>query len=165
MKAGQFNMEEYLNVLNEAAETETGLPKEGLIIPDENKKSYEWLKKEYNKGKTEVKVEMKMGKEKFEPGYDLQTDQKSVKDFKPGMYGDVKTSDTEGNKKDSSESAEGGSSSSAPKDLGGVKIKGGGAAASEPKAKSEPKKEAPKSEEPKKEEEKEEKKDKKEDEE
>ena len=83
------------------------------------KKTYDWLKKEYNKGKTEVKVEIKMGGTKFEPGYELQTDLKSVKDFKPGMYGQVKTSDTEGSKK----SEKGESKPATPKDLGGVKVK------------------------------------------
>lgn len=99
MRAGNFNMEDYINNLNENAETTGGnLPagsKEGILIPDENKKSYEWLKKEFQKGKTEVKVEMKIGDKKFEPGYDTQMDLKSVKDFKPGMFGEVKTSDTE----------------------------------------------------------------------
>jgi len=102
MKAGNFNIHDYLSKLNEEADAESlaKLPeKDGLIIPDTNKKNYDWLKSEYQKGKTEVKVEMKMGGSKFEPGYDLQTDQKSVKDFKPGMYGAIKTSDTEGNKK------------------------------------------------------------------
>jgi hypothetical protein len=53
------------------------------------------LKSEYQKGKTEVKVEIKGEGSSFKPGYDLQTDLKSVKDFKPGMFGDVKTSDNE----------------------------------------------------------------------
>jgi len=100
MKAGNFNMHDYLEKLNEAAEEaeakeQKGLgTTEGLIMPDENKKIYNWLKKEYNAGKTEVKVEINMGGAKFEPGYDLQTDLKSVKDFKPGMFGEVKTTDT-----------------------------------------------------------------------
>lgn len=120
MKIGHFNIDDYLNALNENENAGADkVNKEGLIIPDENKKSYDWLQKEYNKGKTEVKVEIKMGGSKFEPGYDLQTDVKTTKDFKPGMYGDVKTSDTEGSKKEKNESSEG----SAPKDLGGVKIK------------------------------------------
>ena len=98
--AGHFNMEDYLNKLNEAEEGGvTGNPKEGLVIPSENKKTYDWLQKEYNKGKTEVKVEMKMGGAKFDPGYDFTAGGDTIKDFKPGMYGDVKTSDTEGSKK------------------------------------------------------------------
>jgi len=95
MKVGNFNINDYLEKLYEEA-GEGQLPdKEGMIIPDENKKSYDWLKREYQKGKTEVKVEINMGGAKFEPGYDLQTDLKSVKDFKPGMYGEIKTADTE----------------------------------------------------------------------
>lgn len=99
MKAGSFNLNDYLERLHEEKEASSKVPVEGLIIPEENKKSFAWLKKEYQKGKTEVKVEMKLGDKKFEPGYDLQTNLKSVKDFKPGMFGDVKTSDTEGSKK------------------------------------------------------------------
>ena len=99
MKAGSFNLNDYLERLHEEKEASSKVPVEGIIIPDENKKSFAWLKKEFQKGKTEVKVEIKMGGQKFEPGYDLQTNLKSVKDFKPGMYGDVKTSDTEGSKK------------------------------------------------------------------
>jgi len=98
MKAGNFNIHEYLDRLNEEqdAESLTGLPdKEGLVLPEETKKNYDWLKKEYQKGKVEVKVEMNIGGSKFEPGYELQTDLKSVKDFKPGMYGQVKTSENE----------------------------------------------------------------------
>jgi len=99
MKAGSFNLNDYLERLHEEKEASSKVPTEGIIIPDENKKTFNWLKKEYQKGKTEVKVEIKMGGSKFEPGYDLQTNLKSVKDFKPGMFGDVKTSDTEGSKK------------------------------------------------------------------
>jgi len=91
MKAGQFNINEYLEKLYEEAGDGNLSNKEGIIIPDENKKSYDWLKKEYEKGKTEVKVEISMGGAKFEPGYDLQTNLDSVKDFKPGMFGEVKT--------------------------------------------------------------------------
>ena len=107
MKAGSFNINDYLQKLNENAEG--FLPanqKEGILIPDENKKSYDWLKREYDKSKTEVKVEIKMGGAKFEPGYELQTDLKSVKDFKPGMFGDVKTSDNEGAKKEKKDTAQ-----------------------------------------------------------
>ena len=101
MRAGQFNMDEYLERLNEEAEKNTkdgNLPssgKEGMIIPEENKKSFSWLKGEYQKGKVEVKVEMKLGNAKFEPGYDFTGgDPKSVKEFKPSMLGAVKTGDT-----------------------------------------------------------------------
>jgi hypothetical protein len=101
MRAGQFNMDEYLEKLNEEAEKSAkdgNLPssgKEGMIIPEENKKSFSWLKSEYQKAKVEVKVEMKLGNAKFEPGYDFTGgDPKSVKDFKPSMLGAVKTGDT-----------------------------------------------------------------------
>lgn len=108
MKAGNFNIKNYLEKLHENAETNGNLPAEhqdGIIIPDENKKAFSWLKKEYDKAKTEVKVEIKMGGSKFEPGYELQTDLKSVKDFKPGMYGEIKTSDTPGSKKKEEDTA------------------------------------------------------------
>ena len=99
MKAGSFKLDDYLERLTEEKEVSSKIPVEGLIMPEENKKTFNWLKKEFQKGKTEVKVEMKLGDKKFEPGYDLQTNLKSVNDFKPGMFGDVKTSDTEGSKK------------------------------------------------------------------
>ena len=103
MKAGTFNIQDYLEKLHEEASIDGGVKegdKEGLIIPEENKKFYSWLKKEYDKGKVEVKVEINMGGLKFEPGYELQTDLKSIKDFKPGMYGQVKTLDNAGAKKE-----------------------------------------------------------------
>lgn len=99
MKAGQFNINDYLERLYENAEDGNLSNKEGMIIPEENQKAYNWLKKEFQKGKVEVKVEMNMGGSKFEPGYDLQTDLDSVKDFKPGMFGEVKTADTKGDAK------------------------------------------------------------------
>jgi hypothetical protein len=103
METGSFNFNEYLEKLNEQAEANTqkgftvGDGKDGILMPDDGatKKSFDWLKKEYQKGKTEVKVEIKGEGSSFKPGYDLQTDLKSVKDFKPGMFGDVKTSDSE----------------------------------------------------------------------
>jgi hypothetical protein len=111
MKAGNFNINEYLDKLYEEAGEEVANSKtpmmaggegltnaDGIVIPDTNQKSYNWLKKEYQAGQTEVKVEINMGGAKFEPGYDLQTDLKSVKDFKPGIFGEVKTSDTPGTK-------------------------------------------------------------------
>jgi hypothetical protein len=108
MKAGSFNIHEYLEKLHENA-TEGNLPsgqQDGMVIPEENKKSFSWLKKEYDKAKVEVKVEIKMGGSKFDPGYQMQTDLKSVKDFKPGMYGEVKTSDTPGAKKEQKDTAQ-----------------------------------------------------------
>lgn len=101
MKAGNFNSLDYLNKLYEAAEGNTdkgyltATTADGLLLPEDTKKSFDWLNKEYQKGKTEVKVEIKGEGSSFKPGYDLQTDLKSVKDFKPGMFGDVKTEDTE----------------------------------------------------------------------
>lgn len=101
---GSFNINDYLNRLYEESESKSNISKttssvEGIIIPEENKKSFDWLKKEYQKGRTEVKVEINMGGSNFKPALDLETNLKSVKDFKPGMFGDVKTSDTEGSKK------------------------------------------------------------------
>jgi hypothetical protein len=69
---------------------------EGIILPEENKKFYSWLKSEYQKGKTEVKVEMKLGDSKFEPGYEMQAQPDTVNEFKPGIFGTVKTADTGG---------------------------------------------------------------------
>jgi len=99
MKAGTFNIHNYLeklhdvdenkyNALNEEkAETENGDAEDGLIQQGGENKAYNWLKKEFQKGKTEVKVEMSF--HTFKPGYDLQDAPKSTKDF-PGMYSDVK---------------------------------------------------------------------------
>jgi len=102
MKAGSFNFDEYLEKLNEEeSKIDSGNgyavtgEKEGIILPADTKKNFDWLNKEFQKGKTEVKVEIKGEGSSFKPGYDLQTDLKSVKDFKPGMYGDVKTTDSE----------------------------------------------------------------------
>ena len=99
MKAGNFNQKDYLNKLHEETEgnTEKGYiltDPGGLPLPEDTKKNFDWLNKEYQKGKVEVKVEVKGEGSSFKPGYDLQTDLKSIKDFKPGMYGDVKTNDT-----------------------------------------------------------------------
>ena len=105
MKAGSFNINDYLDKLHETS-TEGNLPagqQDGLILPEENKKSFGWIKKEFDKARTEVKVEIHMGGTKFEPGYELQTDLNSVNDFKPGMYGEIKTSDTPGAKKEKQE--------------------------------------------------------------
>ena len=104
MKAGNFNIKDYLERLYEEttpmmAGGEGLTDAEGIVIPDGNKKSYDWLKGEYQKGQTEVKVEISMGGAKFEPGYDLQTNLDSVKDFKPGMFGEVKTAENPNPKK------------------------------------------------------------------
>ena len=103
MRAGSFNYDEYLEKLNEEADINTGggyasgTEKDGILLADGgvSKKSFDWLKSEFQKGKVEVKVEIKGEGSSFKPGYDLQTNLKSVKDFKPGMFGDVKTSDSE----------------------------------------------------------------------
>jgi len=106
MKAGYFNIHEYLEKLYENAQEpmmDGGTDvtnQDGVLMPDTNVKAYQWLKKEYQRAQTEVKVEINMGGAKFEPGYDLQTDLKSVKDFKPGMFGQVKTADTPSTAKD-----------------------------------------------------------------
>jgi hypothetical protein len=106
MKIGAFNIHDYLGKLYEKAEEkdltvnkeENKVDEEGIIIPENNKKSYEWLKKEFQKGKTEVKVEMTT--HEFKPGYNLDTKLKSVNNFKPGMYGEVKTNDSEKTKRE-----------------------------------------------------------------
>ncbi len=100
MKAGTFNHQEYLDRLPEDAEgnTEKGYilsDTAGLPLPEDTKKNFDWLNKEYQKGKVEVQVVVKGEGSSFKPGYDLQTDLKSVKDFKPGMYGDIKTTQSE----------------------------------------------------------------------
>jgi hypothetical protein len=106
MKAGSFNIHDYLGKLyegvneenlgklneEEKAETETGKPDEGIIQQGGENKAYNWLKKEYHKGKTEVKVEM--SSHEFKPGYHLDTNLKSVNDFKPELSGHVKTTDS-----------------------------------------------------------------------
>ena len=61
MKIGSFNINDYLERLNEEAEAAvekssadkglSGDSKNGLIIPDENKKSFSWLKREYDKAR------------------------------------------------------------------------------------------------------------------
>lgn len=106
MRAGSFNLKNYLEMLNEEANAESnaGNVKDGglgIMIPDgESKKAYDWLKKEYNKSQTEVKVEMRMGGSRFEPAMKMQqTGNDSVKNFKAGIFGEIKTSDTEGAKK------------------------------------------------------------------
>ena len=109
MKVGTFNIHDYLGklyekvdekelTLNEEDSAGKAPETEGLIMPEENKRAYTWLKKEFQKGKTEVKVEM--SSHEFKPGYNLDTNLKTVKDFKPGMYGEIKTSDTENSKRE-----------------------------------------------------------------
>lgn len=95
MKAGTFNIHDYLGKLYEEMKEED-LDKilneedgkisdpDGIIIPEEGKKAYDWLKKEYQKGKTEVKVEM--SSHDFKPGYNTEIKEKSIEDFKPGIY-------------------------------------------------------------------------------
>jgi len=103
MKAGTFTHQNYLDKLHEEAESNTtagfttGTEADGILMPDNDvtKKQFDWLKSEYQKGKVEVKVEVKGEGSSFKPGYDLQTDLKSVKDFKPGMFGEVKTTQGE----------------------------------------------------------------------
>jgi len=118
MKAGNFNINDYLEKLYENADEnitkadfmdggEGLVNSDGIVIPESNKKAYDWLKSEFQKGRVEVKVEMNIGGAKFEPGYDLQTDLDSIKDFKPGMFGEVVTKD--GENKEKGEKTEGNS--------------------------------------------------------
>jgi len=103
MAIGTFNYNEYMNKLHEEAEVKFANSEnqltttDGLLIPEENKKVFNWLKKEYQKAATEVKVEMKLGDTKFEPGYNtnLQAKDSEVKEFKPGLFGAIETSDSE----------------------------------------------------------------------
>ena len=125
MRAGQFNFKEWMNKLYEEvdenedkdenpqkvqAEKSTASSdfmdggedianNDGIVMPNDNKKSYDWLKKEFQKGKVEVKVEMKVGGSTFTPVNDMQADPDSVKDFKPGMFGEVKTANPENGEK------------------------------------------------------------------
>ena len=94
MKAGSFNIHEYLGKLHNNVdeqslgkinEQQESVPDDGMVIPEDGRKAYDWLKKEFQRGKTEVKVEM--SSHEFKPGYNMDTNQKSVNDFKPGMYG------------------------------------------------------------------------------
>jgi len=94
MRTGSFNINSYLDKLYENAEDGNLTNKEGLILPDENKKTYDWLKKEYQAGQTEVKVEISGEGSSFKPGFDLQAAPASVAEFKPGMFGEVKTKDS-----------------------------------------------------------------------
>lgn len=87
-KMGYCNIHEYMNRLYESINVDKIEDKDGIIIPDDSKKSYDWLKKEYTSAKQEVKVEMKIGGAKFTPGYDMQADVETAgKEFKPGMFG------------------------------------------------------------------------------
>ena len=99
MKAGNFSINDYLDKLYENSESGniSSSDKEGLIIPDENKKSFDWLKKEYNKSQTTVKVEISGSGASFKPGYDIQASNDSSKAFKPGAFGNSQSSDNTDN--------------------------------------------------------------------
>lgn len=85
---GFFKMSQYMDKLYENINVDKIEDKDGIVIPEENKKAYDWLKKEYTSAKQEVKVEMKVGGAKFNPGYEMQADVESAdKEFKPGMFG------------------------------------------------------------------------------
>jgi len=112
MAVGNFNIHDYLNKLNEEAEQKTedlktedskeisdaikpeggvsGDPGIGIIIPDENKRAYDWIKREYDKAKVEVKVEIKQMGAKFEPGMSsLSATDSDSNEFKPGLFGNT----------------------------------------------------------------------------
>lgn len=93
MKIGHYNRNNYLHLCNESINIDKLEDKAGIVIPEENKKAFDWLKKEYDKGKLEAECEYKIGSSDFSPGYDLQTNLKSVKEFKPGLFG-AKTTPT-----------------------------------------------------------------------
>lgn len=88
MAMGNYKASDYLRKLYEGVNVDKIESKDGLVIPEENKKAYDWLKKEYTSAQEAVKVEMKVGNEKFNPGFEMQADIKSTgKEFKPGMFG------------------------------------------------------------------------------
>ena len=66
---------------------------QGLIIPDENKNSFNWLKRSYDSSKVEVKVEIRQGGSSFEPSVptSLTSKDSDVKEFKPGVFGNEGT--------------------------------------------------------------------------
>lgn len=98
---GYFKMDEYLQRLEENLNVDKIEDKAGIVIPDENKKAYDWLKKQYDSAKVEVKVDMKIGNGKFNPGYEMQADVKSVgKDFEPGMFGNTPKQSNSGKETD-----------------------------------------------------------------
>jgi len=94
MKAGNFNVYDYIKKLEKLYEEKSDIDnkngrvfnEEGLVIPDTNLKAYKWLKKEYDQKQVAVKVEIKGQGSNFKPGYYLQTNLDSVKDFKPTIF-------------------------------------------------------------------------------
>lgn len=98
MKAGTFNIHDYLERLNEALGENSDIPnvegdveeQDGILIPGANKKAYDWLKKEYQANQTEVKVEVVKNGAKFEPDESIQASNDGDKNLKPGMFGNEK---------------------------------------------------------------------------
>ena len=98
MKMGNFNIEKYLKKLYENEEREKAsneVNREGFIVPEENRKSYDWLKKEYKKGQTEVKIEISGDGARFKPNYDMQAKTDSVKELKPQTFKETSLSKQE----------------------------------------------------------------------
>ncbi|MEG1010168.1 MAG: hypothetical protein RSE41_02605 [Clostridia bacterium] len=101
MKIGHLNYKEYIDSLYEAVNVDKLEDNAGIVIPEENKKAFDWLKKEYDKGKIEAECEFKIGSNDFSPGFELQTKLDSVKEFKPGLFGaKIKPDITDGTKSD-----------------------------------------------------------------
>lgn len=101
MQIGYFNMNEYINKLNESEDG--NIPssnKDGLIIPEENKKAYDWLKGEYKSNQIETKVEIKNGKDKIENKDEFVAKDDTNKDFKPGQFSTDQKNTGDGSKSD-----------------------------------------------------------------
>lgn len=106
MQAGYFNMTDYMNRLNESEDgnIETS-NKDGIIIPDENKKAYDWLKKEYNSNQIETKVEITNGSNKATKPTEFIDDKNpsgdgSKSDFKGGEFSTDQKNLGDGSKSD-----------------------------------------------------------------
>ena len=101
MQIGTFNMSDYINKLNESEDGNIDASdKDGLIIPDENKKAFDWLKKEYNANQVETKVEIKNGKDKIENKDEFVAKDDTNKDFKTGQFSTDQKNDGDGSKSD-----------------------------------------------------------------
>ena len=106
MQAGYFNMSDYMNRLNESEDGNIeSSNKDGIIIPDENKKAYDWLKKEYDSNQIETKVEITNGTNKAIKPTEfiddkLPTGDGSKSDFKNGEFSTDQKNLGDGSKSD-----------------------------------------------------------------
>lgn len=79
MKIGTFDINSYLDKLNESLEeSNESKPenKDGIIIPKENLKIFTWLKKEYQKNAQEVKIEVTGKGSSFVPDHSIEANDK-----------------------------------------------------------------------------------------